>query len=45
MTLPGESGGLEFVEILPFTPISRNNMIGWIAARSGRRALRNRRGV
>jgi hypothetical protein len=34
MTLPGESGGLEFVEILPFTPISRNNMIGWIAARS-----------
>ena len=34
MTLPGESSGLEFVEILPFTPISRNNMIGWIAARS-----------
>jgi len=34
MTLPGESGGLEFVEILPFTPINRNNMIGWIAARS-----------
>jgi uncharacterized membrane protein (UPF0182 family) len=34
MTLPGESGGLEFVEILPFTPMSRNNMIGWIAARS-----------
>jgi hypothetical protein len=39
MTLPGEAssggqGGLEFVEILPFTPISRNNMIGWIAARS-----------
>jgi uncharacterized protein len=34
MTLPGESGGLEFVEILPFTPISRNNLIGWIAARS-----------
>ncbi|MGD0910952.1 MAG: UPF0182 family protein [Terracidiphilus sp.] len=33
MTLPGESN-LEFVEILPFTPISRNNMIGWIAARS-----------
>src|SRR6185503_20242256 len=25
---------LEFVEILPFTPINRNNMIGWIAARS-----------
>jgi len=34
MTLPGEAGGLEFVEILPFTPINRNNMIGWIAARS-----------
>jgi uncharacterized protein len=34
MKLPGEGGGLEFVEILPFTPISRNNLIGWIAARS-----------
>ena len=34
MALPGETGGLEFVEILPFTPINRNNMIGWIAARS-----------
>ena len=34
MTLPGETGGLEFVEILPFTPLNRNNMIGWIAARS-----------
>jgi uncharacterized membrane protein (UPF0182 family) len=34
MTLPGESGGLEFVEILPFTPHNRNNMIGWIAGRS-----------
>jgi uncharacterized protein len=33
MKLPGEAG-LEFVEILPFTPASRNNMIGWIAARS-----------
>ncbi len=33
MTLPGETG-LEFVEILPFTPANRNNMIGWIAARS-----------
>jgi uncharacterized membrane protein (UPF0182 family) len=33
MTLPGETN-LEFVEILPFTPINRNNMIGWIAARS-----------
>jgi uncharacterized protein len=34
MKIPGEGGDLEFVEILPFTPISRNNMIGWIAARS-----------
>ena len=33
MKLPGESG-LEFVEILPFTPANRNNLIGWIAARS-----------
>ena len=33
MKLPGETG-LEFVEILPFTPANRNNMIGWIAARS-----------
>jgi hypothetical protein len=33
MKLPGESG-LEFVEILPFTPASRNNLIGWIAGRS-----------
>ena len=33
MKLPG-AASLEFVEILPFTPINRNNMIGWIAARS-----------
>jgi uncharacterized membrane protein (UPF0182 family) len=33
MNLPGESG-VEFVEILPFTPANRNNLIGWIAARS-----------
>jgi hypothetical protein len=33
MKLPGESS-LEFVEILPFTPANRNNLIGWIAARS-----------
>jgi hypothetical protein len=33
MKLPDEAN-LEFVEILPFTPINRNNMIGWIAARS-----------
>ncbi len=34
MTIPGESSGLEFAEILPFTPLNRNNLIGWIAARS-----------
>jgi len=33
MKLPGESGA-EFVEILPFTPANRNNLIGWIAGRS-----------
>jgi uncharacterized membrane protein (UPF0182 family) len=33
MTLPGEAG-VEFVEILPFTPANRNNLIGWIAGRS-----------
>ncbi len=33
MKLPEESG-MEFVEILPFTPANRNNLIGWIAARS-----------
>jgi hypothetical protein len=33
MKLPGEES-LEFVEILPFTPANRNNLIGWIAARS-----------
>jgi uncharacterized membrane protein (UPF0182 family) len=33
MQLPGEKQGLEFVEILPFTPSNRNNMIGWIAGR------------
>jgi uncharacterized protein len=33
MTLPGETTP-EFVEILPFTPVNRNNMIGWIAGRS-----------
>ena len=33
MKLPGESG-VEFVEILPFTPVNRNNLIGWIAGRS-----------
>jgi len=33
MKLPGESD-MEFVEILPFTPANRNNLIGWIAGRS-----------
>lgn len=33
MKLPGESG-TEFVNILPFTPANRNNLIGWIAGRS-----------
>src|SRR5207253_1078765 len=35
MTLPGEqTKAIEFVEILPFTPANRNNLIGWIAGRS-----------
>jgi uncharacterized membrane protein (UPF0182 family) len=33
MKLPGETGE-EFVEILPFTPANRTNLIGWIAGRS-----------
>jgi uncharacterized membrane protein (UPF0182 family) len=33
MTLPGERAA-EFIEILPFTPANRNNLIGWIAGRS-----------
>ncbi|MGA9643413.1 MAG: UPF0182 family protein, partial [Terriglobales bacterium] len=33
MKLPGENN-VEFVEILPFTPANRNNLIGWIAGRS-----------
>jgi uncharacterized membrane protein (UPF0182 family) len=33
MKLPGETG-VEFVEILPFTPANRNNLTGWIAGRS-----------
>jgi hypothetical protein len=33
MKLPDERGE-EFVEILPFTPANRNNLIGWIAGRS-----------
>jgi uncharacterized membrane protein (UPF0182 family) len=36
MQLPGEDKNVEFVNILPFTPTGqgRNNMIGWVAARS-----------
>jgi uncharacterized membrane protein (UPF0182 family) len=33
MRLPGETT-TEFIEILPFTPANRNNLIGWIAGRS-----------
>src|SRR5438128_10283747 len=33
MKLPGESAG-EFVEILPFTPNNRNNLIGWMGGRN-----------
>ncbi len=33
MKLPGAAKE-EFVEILPFTPANRNNLIGWIAGRS-----------
>ena len=33
MKLPGEQT-VEFVEMLPFTPANRNNLIGWIAGRS-----------
>jgi uncharacterized membrane protein (UPF0182 family) len=32
MKLPGEADA-EFVEILPFTPANRNNLIGWVAGR------------
>ena len=32
MKLPG-GGDEEFVEILPFTPANRNNLIGWVAGR------------
>jgi uncharacterized protein len=33
MKLPGQQN-VEFVDILPFTPANRNNLIGWIAGRS-----------
>ena len=44
MKLPGESG-MEFAEILPFTPANRNNLIGWIAGRSDGDTLRHSRGL
>ncbi len=34
MQLPGEDVQNEFVEIVPFTPENRKNMIGWMAGRS-----------
>lgn len=36
VSLPGEDNQLEFINIMPFTPAGpgRNNMIGWMAARS-----------
>ena len=34
MQLPGEQSPNEFVEIVLFTPMNRNNMIGWMAGRS-----------
>ncbi len=40
MKLPGETGE-EFVEILPFTPANRNNLIGWIAGRSDGAKIRH----
>jgi uncharacterized membrane protein (UPF0182 family) len=33
MKLP-DGNGVEFVDILPFTPSNRNNLIGWIGGRS-----------
>ncbi len=40
MKLPDETG-MEFVEILPFTPANRNNLIGWIGGRSDGATLRH----
>lgn len=34
MPLPGERAEAEFVQVLPFTPANRNNMIAWMAGRS-----------
>ena len=32
--LPGEQTAPEFLQVLPFTPANRNNMIAWMAGRS-----------
>ncbi|MBI1294634.1 UPF0182 family protein [bacterium] len=34
MELPGQDTGLDFIQILPFTPANRENMIAWLAAKS-----------
>src|SRR5437868_5647646 len=34
MPLPGEKANAEFIQVLPFTPANRNNMIAWMAGRS-----------
>ena len=36
---------VEFIDILPFTPANRNNLIGWIAGRSDGETLRDVDGV
>ena len=44
MRIPGESRE-EFVLLMPFTPLRRDNMIAWLAARSDGRGLRAAGGV
>jgi len=34
ISLPGENAPPEFLQVLPFTPANRNNMIAWMAGRS-----------
>jgi uncharacterized protein len=43
MSFPGDTE-LEFVAILPFTPSNRNNLIGWLGARSDGEAYGKLRG-
>ncbi len=43
LRFPGEEE-VEFVSILPFTPANRNNLIGWMAARSDGEAYGKLRG-